>query len=92
MRSRYYFKNLRECLDHSRIFITVGLEDVDEGDLRLSSVAIGFDNWGIFLHQGKRFRESETLTPTVTSRNASASIWSGLALQSTDAMRPCQMH
>lgn len=34
-----YLQNLRECLDDARIFVTVYLDDVDESDLGLRSIA-----------------------------------------------------
>ena len=36
------FENLRECLDDARVFITIHLDRVDEGNLGLGAVAERF--------------------------------------------------
>ena len=88
-----YFKDLRECLDNSCILITVQLDDVDKSDLRFRTETKWFKNGSIFLVMYQinvRIDKNEMLTPT--SRKASPSIWSGRAPQSTEPIRPCQMH
>ena len=44
------FENLRECLDDARVFITIHLHGVDEGDFGLRPAAEGLEDVGEALH------------------------------------------
>lgn len=88
-------ENLGKRLDDTGVFITIHLYDVDKRDFGLGTVAEGLQDGGIFLRQESVNQDEggyEGTERTPTSRRARPSIWSGRALQSTDAMSPCQMH
>jgi hypothetical protein len=94
-----YLQNLREHLDDACVFVAIHLHDVDQGNLILGASTERREDRCKFLQgttvspgrKGGKVRDRlKIFTPT--SRKARFSIWSGRALQSTDDIKPCQMH
>lgn len=71
------FENLGKRLDDARVFITIHLYDIDEGNFGLGTVAERLQDGGIFLGRGsvgKEGGEYTTRQRTPTSRRARPSI------------------
>lgn len=89
-------EDLGECLHDTRILVAVYLDLIDQGNFDLWPFAECLENRSEFLSGARQSASGESrdadTARTPTSRRARPSIWSGRALQSTEAMRPCQTH
>lgn len=91
-------QDLRECLHDACVLVAVYLDLINQGDFDLGPFAEWLENGGEFLSSvrwscsGELRGADMKMARTPTSRRASPSIWSGLAFQSTEVIRPCQIH
>lgn len=54
MEGKTYFENLRECFHDFRIFVTIHLNNIDEGDLGFGALREGLKNGCMFLKYNVR--------------------------------------
>lgn len=89
-------EDLGECPHDTRILVAVYLNLINQGNFDFWPLAECLENGGEFLSSAQQSVDGvlrgADIARTPTSRRARPSIWSGLALQSTEAMRPCQIH
>lgn len=89
-------EDLGECLHDASILVAVYLNLIDQGNLDFGPFAECLENGREFLSSVRKLAGGQLRSPdtarTPTSRKARPSIWSGRAFQSTEAMRPCQIH